>query len=61
MTAEIIQFVPRPNPNRPTLLEDVEQKVAEFVEQAPSIAVPHGGTRPIIDGMVFTAPDSDPA
>jgi hypothetical protein len=31
MSAEIIQFIPKPNPNRPTLTEAEEIEAAEFL------------------------------
>jgi hypothetical protein len=59
MTAEIIQFVPKPNRDRSvqdstkgwTLQPDLTWKKNEII--------PFGGAG--IDGMTFTAPDSDPA
>lgn len=41
MSAEIIMFVPRPNPNRKTLLEEVEHKGEEFLDRAPELVVDH--------------------
>lgn len=37
MTADIIQFVPKANPNRLTQTEEVEQKAVEFLERAPAL------------------------
>ena len=39
MTAEIIQFIPRANPERPTLLDDAEAKAAAFLDRAPALTV----------------------
>jgi hypothetical protein len=59
MSAQIIQFVPKPNRDRSvqdstkgwTLQPDLTWKKNEII--------PFGGAG--IDGMTFTAPDSDPA
>lgn len=37
--AEIIQFVPRPNPERPTLLETAETKAVAFLAHAPALLI----------------------
>jgi hypothetical protein len=55
MTAEIIQFVPRPKADGETRpIFCLGRKIREERE-----LVPYGGQG--IDGMVFTAPDSDSA
>ena len=57
MTAEIIQFVPRPNPNRKTLEQQAQELAKEFNRMAEEgtevVAIPYGGAG--IDGMF---PDS---
>jgi hypothetical protein len=52
LSAEIIQFVPRPNLNRATVLEEEERKAAEFLDRAPALAA---------DTNHYHAPDKDPA
>lgn len=37
MTAIIIDFIPSPNPNRPTLEELETNKVIEFLSHAPAL------------------------
>lgn len=37
MTATVINFIPRPNPNRPTLLETKEHECEEFAAKAPAL------------------------
>jgi hypothetical protein len=37
MSADIIQFIPKANPNRLTQTEEVEQKAVEFLERAPAL------------------------
>jgi hypothetical protein len=52
--AEIIMFVPRPNPERPSLLETVETKAVEFFAHAPALL---SDTAP----CEYCAPEKDPA
>lgn len=47
---EVIQFIPKPNPNRKTL----EEQAADIVSQ---IVAPKDGSG--IDGMKFEAPPED--
>jgi hypothetical protein len=63
MTAEIIQFVPRPNPDRDRKLAEEAAKILQpfvettgFTDTAPSEMIPYGGQG--IDGMKL---DQDPA
>lgn len=37
MSAEIIQFVPRPRSDRPSLMEGAELKAMEFLTKAPAL------------------------
>ncbi len=37
MSAEIIQFVPKANPNRPSMVEAEENKAADFLCAAPAL------------------------
>jgi hypothetical protein len=37
MSAEIIQFIPKPNPNRPTLTEAEEIEAAEFLMRSQAL------------------------
>lgn len=52
-TAEIVQFVPRPNRNRKSL----EQQAAELLEQVDPVALRHQDTSP----SEYCAPEKDPA
>jgi hypothetical protein len=51
MSAEIVQFVPRPNPNRKSL----EQQAAELLEQIDPVALRHQDTSP----SEYVAPPED--
>jgi hypothetical protein len=56
MTAQIIQFVPRPNPKRKTL----EQQAVDLLSQidtSPSEMIPYHGAG--IDGIPYQAPPED--
>jgi hypothetical protein len=56
MTAQIIQFVPRPNPKRKSL----EQQAADLLSQidtAPCEMIPYHGAG--IDGIPYQAPPED--
>lgn len=66
MSATIYQFVPKPNPNRDVLdrIHGVQANVPlpdAIIGGHPCIdpSIPYGGAG--IDGMSFTAPDSDSA
>ncbi|MEH2501225.1 hypothetical protein V1290_000036 [Bradyrhizobium sp. AZCC 1578] len=66
MSAEIIQFVPRPNPNRATEIDSTKGWTLQpDLTWKKNEIVPFGGAG--IDGMVyesslgFVAPDKDPA
>ena len=50
MTAEIIQFVPRPNPDRERKLAEEAAKILKpFVDTSPSEMIPYHGAG--IDGI----------
>jgi hypothetical protein len=56
MTAQIIMFVPRPNPKRKSL----EQQAADLLSQidtSPSEMIPYHGAG--IDGIPYQAPPED--
>ena len=57
MTAQIIQFVPRPNPNRELLLEQEAVRIMNVALIGP------GGIDDLVyeTSLGFVAPDKDPA
>jgi hypothetical protein len=52
---EVVQFIPKANPNRLTQTEEVEQKAVEFLERAPALIASGYDTAP----SEYSAPADD--
>ncbi len=62
MTAQIIQFVPRPNPNRKTLEQQAQELAKEFnrmAEEGTEVVCEMVGRNSLPMGPVFVAPPED--